>query len=391
MILRGSVLVRSQSLLRKTIAKHFSFLPITFLFISFFVPSHSYARSADLVITAGGDVNFSKHLWRPNSLGIGQNSPQLSFEEQFRGILPLIQGADVNFANIETVLTDRSDLTPQQKTFNFQAHPAGLDHMIQSGFNLFSLANNHSHDYGLSGVEETLRHTNLRKRGAQLAFSGLGQNLNEAIEPSILEVRGFRIGFIALGNTSFLPTAQRAGVLSYNRPEHYRAALENLKKMDVDLRIVSIHTGTEGRVDLDHGQRSKFLEIMQLGNVDLILGHHPHVVRPVENVNGRIIFYSLGNYAMIGSANITGRGLPNDFGLLTKIYLIKNSQTNKLETRGVQLLPLTDTHRSPRLLNPQSSRDRVEHLNRLAKRNLPSESLMKFEIEPNTGTGIWRK
>jgi poly-gamma-glutamate synthesis protein (capsule biosynthesis protein) len=356
-----------------------------------FFSTAAFSKTADLVLSAGGDVNFSKHLWRPHPLAVGPYpSTVLSFEEQFRGILPLIAGSDVNFANIETVLTDQKDLDPQDKTFNFQAHPAGLDYLIESGFNLFSLANNHSHDYGLRGIEETLRHSSLRKQGGKIAFSGVGLDLKEAVEPAILEIKGYRIGFVAMGISGFLPTNQRAGVLSYNRPEHYKLALEKLRTLNVDLRIVSIHTGTEGRVDLDHGQRERFLEILQLSNADLILGHHPHVVRPVEILSGKVIFYSLGNYAMIGSANITNRGLSQDFGLLTKVYFVNNSQTGKPELRAIQLLPLTDTHRSPRLLDPSNSRERINHLNKLAQSNLPNGRSIVFEIENATGTGFWQ-
>ena len=64
---------------------------------------------------------------------------------------------DLAFINLETVITDRNDLAPEAKgkgAFHFRSHPAALKALIHAGFNLFSLANNHSFDYGAAGVEE---------------------------------------------------------------------------------------------------------------------------------------------------------------------------------------------------------------------------------------------
>lgn len=368
-----------------------SFYSISTIFL-FFILSTAQARQADLILTAGGDVNFSKHLWKPNSQGVGSGRVTMTFEEMTRGLVPLIQGADVNFANIETVVTDRMDLRAVTKSFNFQAHPQSVEHLRSIGFNLFSLANNHSYDYGLEGVEETIRHTErIEQRDRQSAFAGLGKNIEDALEPRVLRVKNYKIGMIALGNTSAHPTSQRAGVLSYNQQAHYKEALRRLKALDVDLRIVSIHTGTEARVDLDHGQRVKFLDILAAGNIDVILGHHPHVVRPAEIVQGKLIFYSLGNYFMVGSANITQRGLAVDYGLLTKIYFYKNARNGRLEASAVQALPLTNTHGPVRLMNPAQSRARVQYLNQLSQKNIQQGEPLLFNVEETTGTGIWTR
>lgn len=346
----------------------------------------SFAQQSELIMTIGGDVNFSKHRWPPNENGVGQGSRAVPFEQMTRGLLPLIRGADVNFANIETVVTDRP-LRPLDKAFNFQMHPQALQHLIDIGYNLFSLANNHSHDYGLAGILQTLNFSRSFERSRNVAFSGLGESPSDVTTPSILIIRGVRIGFLAYGNTSFLPTARSAGVLSYNSEAHIQEGLRNLREANVDLRIVSIHTGTERRTDLDQGQRQKFNRMLALGDVDLIIGHHPHVVRPIENVDGRFIFYSLGNYLMVGSANITRNPLPIDFGLMAKIFFTRDS-VGKLQISGVQAIPLTNTNAYVQQLSPELARARVLHLNQLSRRNLANEAV-QFRIHEETGTGEW--
>ncbi len=351
--------------------------------------SSAFAQQADLVMTIGGDVNFTKHLQLPEATGVKLNSKIVPFADLTRGLVPIIQGADVNFANIETVITDEA-LSPVEKAFNFQSHPAGLQHLIDIGYNLFSLANNHSHDYGRRGVEQTLFFMRQFERNRGVGHSGLGENIEAAVTPNIFTIRGIRIGFLAFGNNGFYPTASDAGVLSYNKEEHIQTALRKLKDADVDLRIISIHTGTERKVDLDSGQQAKFRRMLELGNVNLIIGHHPHVVRPIENVNGRWIFYSLGNYLMTGSANITGNGVAQDYGLMGKIFFRRNQESGRLDIGAVQAIPVTNTHAYVRQLPADEARKRVEFLNQLSRKNL-NESAVEFQIHEPTGTGQWTR
>ena len=77
---------------------------------------------------------------------------------------------DLNFTNIETIVTDRNDLAPDHKEqsgpFNFRIHPKGLRHLVVKGFNLLSLANNHSMDYGVPGRRRRCEHVCNRRAAA---------------------------------------------------------------------------------------------------------------------------------------------------------------------------------------------------------------------------------
>ncbi len=92
---------------------------------------------------------------------------------------------DINFANLETVVTDRNDLSANLKLFGFRTHPSGVRHLMQIGFNAFSTANNHSMDFGLEGGRETLRQ--LAAIGG--AHAGLGLNRDAARAPRLMIVK----------------------------------------------------------------------------------------------------------------------------------------------------------------------------------------------------------
>src|SRR6185369_7941098 len=104
----------------------------------------------------------------------------IGWSEPIAVIAPEING-DLNFANLETVVTDRNDLVAEQKLFTFRTHPEAVRQLVRRGFNLFSAANNHAMDYGYDGARETIRHLDLiAGEGGLVAYAGLGADRNEA-------------------------------------------------------------------------------------------------------------------------------------------------------------------------------------------------------------------
>ena len=114
----------------------------------------------EVTIVLVGDVGLNRNSQRVEARGVRKFGFQ-SWNHTTELIAKDING-DLNFMNVETVVTDRNDLRRDRKgqrgPFNFRSHPAGLRHLVASGFNLLSLANNHSMDYGVAGLNETLKH-----------------------------------------------------------------------------------------------------------------------------------------------------------------------------------------------------------------------------------------
>ena len=98
-----------------------------------------------------------------------------------------------------------------QGRVSFPQSPAALKALIDAGFNLFSLANNHSYDYGPQGVEETLYHLAVANAEKAIAYAGIGSNFDEAIHPGCIDLDGTRIAFSAIGIMTGDQPQYRAG------------------------------------------------------------------------------------------------------------------------------------------------------------------------------------
>jgi poly-gamma-glutamate synthesis protein (capsule biosynthesis protein) len=261
---------------------------------------------------------------------------------------------DLNFMNVETVVTDRNDLTPdlkeQRAPFNFRTHPNGVRHLVSRGFNLLSLANNHSMDYGLEGLKQTLKHVGELQNERLAVAAGLGMNSEEASRPQRVSVKGAEIAFAATGIVTNNLERHRAGPdkpgqSAYRFDDDYAEVRRRLVAAPADYRILSIHYGEEGRVRADAKQFADFRGLAaQKDGIDLIIGHHAHVVRGVEIAGQSLIFYGLGNFLHQGTADITNKGVCRDYGLMARVHL-KKAADGKLKLRAVEAIPVTELNR----------------------------------------------
>jgi hypothetical protein len=138
-----------------------------------------------LTIVLAGDTGFNATDAKVDQRGMVKGKQVTSFTDMLSGISRDVDG-DLAFVNLETVVTDRNDLTPEGKgkgAFHFRSHPAALKALIDTGFNLFALANNHSYDYGGAGIEETLYHLAVANAEQK------AQRQNEPIDVDRLRVR----------------------------------------------------------------------------------------------------------------------------------------------------------------------------------------------------------
>jgi poly-gamma-glutamate synthesis protein (capsule biosynthesis protein) len=216
--------------------------------------------------------------------------------------------ADFGFVNLETPVAPAH--SHGSKPFMFDAPVALLDGLKASGIKIVSFANNHVMDQGWPGFTETREH--LREEG--LLFAGSGDTVQQQWQPVITEANGIKVGWLGMtrwlnGNrnpdkddqphVNFFPYPGEAG----GAPGADEAqVLEAVKaaRAQCDFLVVSIHWGIEYApaprpedVDMAH----KMLE----AGASVIVGHHPHVLQPVETYttqDGRntVIFYSLGNF-----------------------------------------------------------------------------------------------
>ncbi|MDR3685171.1 MAG: CapA family protein, partial [Geothrix sp.] len=209
-------------------------------------------------------------------------------------LVPLFQGADLAFGNLETPVAPRTGRPGVPFQFNApEALPAALR---ASGFTVLSTANNHAFDQGAEGVRETLD----RLHAEQLVTIGSGEDRPQAEALQIVQRRGLRVAFLGFTDVFNLDLNRRA-TEPWVRPLDLEPALEAVREARgrADLVVVSLHWGNEYQHQPTKRQRDVARALVEAG-CDVVLGHHPHVLQPVEllETHGRkaLVAYSLGNF-----------------------------------------------------------------------------------------------
>lgn len=211
----------------------------------------------------------------------------------FAATQKLLSGADIAIGNLETALTER-DNDWIDKQYRFRNPPAVADALVTAGFDLVSLANNHSMDFGPAGLEDTL--AALKRAGVHA--HGAGADLAAAREPVIIALpNGLTIAFLAYSNTfpkAFWATPDSPGT-AFGRREHLVADVKAARQR-ADRVVVSFHWGREKMKTL-RGYQPMLAHAAIDAGASLVLGHHPHILQGVERYNDGLVLYSLGNFA----------------------------------------------------------------------------------------------
>ena len=209
-------------------------------------------------------------------------------------LVPLFQGADLAFGNLETPVAPTAGQPGVPFQFNApEALPAALR---ASGFTVLSTANNHAFVQGAKGVCETLD----RLRAEHLVPVGSGVDRPQAEALQIVHCQGLRVAFLGFTDIFNLDLNRRA-TEPWVRPLDLEPALEAVREARgrADLVVVSVHWGNEYQHLPTKRQRDIALSLVNAG-CDVILGHHPHVLQPLEllETHGRkaLVAYSLGNF-----------------------------------------------------------------------------------------------
>jgi poly-gamma-glutamate synthesis protein (capsule biosynthesis protein) len=234
-------------------------------------------------------------------------------------VADLLAAPDITFANLETPVAPRAGRGA--RSFVFNASPVVVTALRRAGVRLVSVANNHMFDQGRLGFEETLSW--LDEVG--MPFVGAGEAGQEA-GPLMVDVNGLHIAFLGYARffnqdgTECVPPAARQG-----RPCR-RASLLDPDRAVADIRaaarradavVVSLHWGDEYQRQPREADVTLAHRLADAGAL-IVLGHHPHVLQPIElypSADGRValIAYSLGNFISNQSRNfvqgITAEGV----------------------------------------------------------------------------------
>lgn len=216
---------------------------------------------------------------------------QYGYSYPFARVAPIFKETDVNIGNLEGAITERGE--PFKKQFVLRMKPPVAQALRDAGFSLFSLANNHTLDYGTEGLEDTIFYLTQNSLG----FAGAGMNLKEARRPAWLHVQGSTIAFLSYSLTfprGFYAAAEKPGT-AFAKKEMVHKDIKKAKAQAAFV-IVSFHWGAE-LMEKPKPYQKQMAHLAVASGADLILGHHPHVLQGIEIYKGKLIFYSLGNFA----------------------------------------------------------------------------------------------
>lgn len=361
-------------------------------------------RPDTMTLVVVGDVGLNRNQLKVDERGVLEGRGVLAWSDMTAGIEALIDG-DLNFMNLETVVTDRNDLAPgdkkQKKPYLFRSHPKGVEHLADIGFNVVSAANNHAYDYGEDGVLETIEHLSAiekTRRKAGFHWAGIGKNRDQAAKPAVFSRRGAKIAFSAIGIVTNMlkfhrATEHKAGSLGYRYEEDWKLVTGELAKAKADLKLLSIHYGKERDVKCDKKQFSEWRWAAREQDADVVIGHHAHVVRGVEMHNGKVIFYGLGNFLIRGARDMRSQKklhVVRDYGLLGKVHF--ELHKGEYRARAIEIVPIVDMHRkAKRWDDVEASKKRVEVVNALAAQ-LDDKKVgsvgVRFQVRDD-GTGLF--
>ena len=303
--------------------KMIPFLTGTTIFILLFAvyPISEASEESEVLLVFMGDIVLDGTL--------GRLTETRGVEYPFEEILPYIDDADVTFANLESPVSTRG--SPEENKYaTFRMKPDSLGSLKHAGIDAVSLSNNHCLDYGPEALNDTL--TYLDDEG--IAYTGIyhGGNIENAEipRPVVLISNGMRIGFLAYTEDvrdHWMAHEDFPGPMPLDR-DLMEKDIEASRDL-VDLLIVSIHWRkwpqyTEGPESSD---RDLCRHIVDCG-ADIIMGHGPHTVHEIEEYNGSLIMYSLGNAAM-DTGNDT-----SDRSYVAKVTISGGS------VKGLELVPI---------------------------------------------------
>ncbi|MCB1367547.1 MAG: CapA family protein [Rhodobacteraceae bacterium] len=346
------------------------------------------APATEIVVTFGGDVNFARSRQSPRPMSV-QKFGHFKIRDLAETLAPEWRGGDVNFINVETVVSERDGHPVPGKAFVFRSHPDSFRYLIDLGVNAFSLANNHAFDHGWAGMAATHEFFRAEDRAERpLLFAGIGLG-DQAFVPRIITVKGIRVAMsaVSFGSGLWGPSGDRPGMAYLTRAAHYQAVLDGLKAAEADLKILSVHYGTENYVGLNPGQRATYQRALKEAGVDLVLGHHPHVARGIEAPagSGQAIFYSLGNLLFIGGAMKDHMPVGHDFGLLGKAYYLRTAKG--LHLSALEILPLKGVHLQPRPMSAARAGATLEFLNALSRQSAGADAAQFTPSGPDMNRG----
>ena len=297
-------------------------MKLLFVTLGLFVSLWSAAQETTMYTIVGvGDIMLGTDF--PSKAYLPANndcSPILS------NVKSHLQNADITFGNLEGAFSDDAPVVKSCKNpdvcYAFRTPTKYFACLVEAGFDMFSLANNHSGDLGQRGRSSTIKLIS----DAGLHYAGL-----QTHPIDIFEKDGVKYGLAAF--------APNSGTCNINDYAEVRRLINELKEK-ADIIIVSFHGGAEGakhqhvtrKTETFYGENRgnvyQFARVAIDAGADVVFGHGPHVTRAVDLYKNKFIIYSMGNFATYSRVNLQG---VSGLSPIVKVFVDKNGDFQKAQ------------------------------------------------------------
>ena len=248
-----------------------------------FKTEESWPKEESFSLVGTGDALVHSDLYLA-----AKTSDGYDFDSMLKDAANYISKYDVKYINQETVFAS-GKLSGYPR---FNTPKEWGDALINAGFNLFSLATNHSMDRNESGA---IDHINYFKSKENIGYAGM--NLDDETPNYYIDtVNGITYGFLSYTEqTNGIPVpSDKPYLVDVYEYEKVKEDVDTLKDY-VDVVIVAMHWGTEYTAEPNNNQKRMAKELASM-DVDIVLGNHPHWIQPIEKIDDTLVIYSMGNF-----------------------------------------------------------------------------------------------
>jgi poly-gamma-glutamate capsule biosynthesis protein CapA/YwtB (metallophosphatase superfamily) len=300
-------------------------------------PDHARGTAPrGFTLIASGDVlTHDAVLEQASAYGRRINQPY-DFRPMFADLRPIVSQADLALCHLEVPLSRTGQDVSGWPAFN--APPQLALALRWAGYDACSTASNHALDQGPAGVAATLAAMDR----AGLRHAGTARTANDADQRTILQVRGLRVALLSYTyglNSGRLPR-DRSWLVNMIEPGRILADARAARAAGARFVVVLLHWGQEYQSTPTPFQREVARRLLAAPEVDLLLGHHAHVVQPIQRVGSKWVAYGMGNSLSNQTASCCTAGAQD--GVLVKVTV--GERAGRLRVRELRYVPTWVEH-----------------------------------------------
>lgn len=208
----------------------------------------------------------------------------------FEKLKDYLKNFDILFGNLEGPISNGG--IKSGSVYSFRMEPQSAQALKEAGFDVLSVANNHMGDWGKIAIKDTLQNL----KDAEIVYSGGGNSEKEAYEAKMIEIDETKIAYLSFSQfgKGYLEAREGLAGIAVISDDKIKSSIEKAEAEN-DIVVVSFHFGDEYKKEPNDYQKAVARGAIDYG-ADLVVGHHAHVVGPIEKYKERYIAYGLGNF-----------------------------------------------------------------------------------------------